>query len=158
MEKIYYHYIIPFASLSFFLLLIFNISFGCILLFMAVCVVIVYESYHWPIDEGASCTSQVLLHREIEKEKEKKVKLLNSLKCNTFQLIWELSLFLFTFDAFFKPKYRSLLIYLQDSYAHCIYTHINFVGASNLLWGLGQPNSNLVGLIKFLVGLTLIFG
>ena len=30
--------------------------------------------------------------------------------------------------------------------------------ASNLLWGLGQPSSDLVGLTKILVGRTRIFG
>ena len=33
-----------------------------------------------------------------------------------------------------------------------------FCNASNLLWRLGQPNSDLVGLITNLVRLTLIFG
>ena len=35
--------------------------------------------------------------------------------------------------------------------------HRNFLGASNFLWGLGQPNSDLVGLTKMLVWRTLIF-
>ena len=49
-----------------------------------------------------------------------------------------------------------LFYFLLKNHRH--YTHRNFVGALNLLWGLGQPNSDLVELTKILVGLTLIFG
>ena len=72
-------------------------------------------------------------------------------------LFWKREL-RYLFQGSYIYRMISMLIAFRLLFLRPCYTHRNFVSASNLLWGLGQPNSDLVRLTKILVELTLIFG